>query len=594
MMLSDNKKRILEELSESQKNVVTDSINNLYVTACPGSGKTRTLTRKIAYTSNLFPESLKKIVAITYTNRAANEIIERLEKLDVNEDHIWVGTIHQFCLDFILRKFGLNLERTSRGIRIIDEYTTSRYLKIGCEEIGIKYNPYEHPNLKVSTKGNLLEIDPNKIKLVKNYHKKLKDNNEIDFDLILTLSLKILEQNPVAAKIISNNIRSIYVDEFQDTNEFQYEIIGNLAKCDNTIKFLFVGDSDQAIFTSLGGIVKSKNEIEQITGLNFINMKLDGCYRSTQRIVDLYSQFQQEKYKITSLATCKNERGVITYNTHTHKDKLSEQIGDIIQNLLNENISEDEICVIAQNQFILAPVAKGLKTRLPNVNFRSQDIYPIKPDDLNIFYKISFLVFTTPGQRIRLRKKIANEIIYSLKTDFCVPLNENLTSIDLLDKLNSIKPEESNGLIFLHKKITNLFIELGITNGEFDELFKQMSDFFDKTEERINNPRLNLNTDIENFRNIYKTKTGVNISTIHKVKGEEYEAVIAFGFLEDIVPHFKSKNPKEEANKLLYVTISRAKKRIYIFSETGRQSGSYPPKPPTEVLRFAQIPKWGN
>ncbi|EOH73424.1 UvrD-helicase domain-containing protein [Enterococcus malodoratus] len=581
--------RILDTLSDCQKEVVLDCENNLFVTACPGSGKTRTLTRKIAYMSNLYPESMKKIVAITYTNRAANEIMSRLEKLNLNESHIWVGTIHQFCLDFILRKFGLNLERTARGIKIIDDYVTSRYLKEIYENRGMRYNPYEHPNLMVTTSGNYFEDDIEKKDLVAEYHKKLRRANEIDFDLILTLSLKILEENPIPTKIISNNIRSIFVDEYQDTNNAQYQILGLLAKNDKSIKFMFVGDSDQAIFTSLGGVVKSKKEIEEITGLNFSSKKLDGCYRSTQRIVNLYSQFQSEAYRISSLANYSEDYGVIQYDKETHKDNLSSRIADIIQNLINDGISENEICVIAPNQFILTPVAKELKKRLTNLNFRSQDVYPIKPDELNLFYKISFLVFTPIGEKMRLRKTIANEAINILKDDFDVSISIKFKALDFLDILNSAKSTESNGLIFLQEKIIYLFEILEIDKATHQDLYQAYEDFFTKAFNRINDTRLKLSTDIGDFRNIYKEKSGINISTIHKVKGEEYEVVIAFGFLQDIVPHFKSKNPESEAKKLLYVTMSRAKKRIYLFSEKGRQYGAYPQKTPTSLLESADI-----
>ncbi|HCC94390.1 MAG TPA: ATP-dependent helicase, partial [Flavobacteriaceae bacterium] len=556
--------RILDTLSDCQKDVVLDCKNNLLVTACPGSGKTRTLTRKIAYMSNLYPESMKKIIAITYTNRAATEIISRIENLNLNESHIWVGTIHQFCLDFILRKFGLNLERTARGIKIIDEYVTSRYLKEIYENRGIKYNPYEQPNLMVTTSGEYLENDIAKIDFVAEYHKKLRRANEIDFNLILTLSLKILEENPIPAKIIANNIRSIFVDEYQDTNSVQYQILGLLAKNDKSIKFMFVGDSDQAIYTSLGGVVKSKKEIEEITGLNFLSKKLDGCYRSTQRIVNLYSQFQSETYRINSLANYSKDYGVIQYDKETHMDNLSSKIVDIIKELINDGISENEICVIAPNQFILTPVAKELKQRLTKLNFRSQDVYPIKPDELNLFYKISFLVFTPIGERMRLRKMIANEAMNILKDDFNISFPKNFKALDFLDILNSIKLTEKNGLIFLQKKITHLFEFFGIDEVTHQDLYQSYEDFFTKAYDRVNDARLKLSTDIGDFRNIYKEKSGINISTIHKVKGEEYEVVIAFGFLQDIVPHFKSKNPESEARKLMYVTMSRAKKRIYL------------------------------
>ncbi|MDT2864349.1 ATP-dependent helicase [Vagococcus carniphilus] len=588
-MEHNTKENILSNLSDAQKSVVVDTENNLYVTACPGSGKTRTLTRKIAYTSNLYPDSLKKIIAITYTNRAANEIVERLEKLDVNEEHIWVGTIHQFCLDFILRKYGLNLSRTSRGIKIIDEYTTSKYLKLGCEELRISYNHYDHPNLKLNTSEELFEKDRTKINLAKNYHHRLSEKNEIDFDLILTLSLKILEENPVATEIISKNMRSIFIDEFQDTNEYQYQVIGLLAKANNIIKLMFVGDSDQAIFTSLGGVVKSKTEIEDVTGLKFIEKTLDGCYRSTQRIVDLYSQFQQEEYTINSLAEHKLKRGTVIYDKETHKDNLPIRISEIITKSLQSGYGEKDICIVAPNQFILSPVAKELKVILPDVNFRSQDIYPIKPDDLNLFYKISYLVFTPIGKRMRLRKKIANEILQYLRDDYNVNIDSKFISIDFLDLLNKAKSEEEDGLKFLDEKIKFIFKELGISKTEHYELFTQMDDFFNKAEERISDKRLKLNRDIENFRNIYKEKSGISISTIHKTKGEEYDVVIAFGFLEDIVPFFKSENKIVESKKLLYVTISRAKKDVYLFSERGRETNGYPPKLPTKVLAKANV-----
>lgn len=589
-MEENTRKRILDNLSDNQREIVLDYENNLYVTACPGSGKTRTLTRKIAYTSNLYPESLRNIIAITYTNRAANEILERLEKLEINEGHIWVGTIHQFCLDFILRKFGLNLPRTSRGIKIIDDYTTGKYLKLGCEELEMKYSYYDHPNLKLTTHGQLFEENEQKIKLVKNYHKRLEENNEIDFDLILTLSLKIIEENPVVAKIISNNIRSIFIDEFQDTNELQYQILGLLAKADNSIKFMFVGDSDQAIFTSLGGVVKDKVEIEEMTGLTFVERNLDGCYRSTQRIVDLYSQFQQVEYPITSLAKHKLDQGVMIYDKDIHKDNLAIRIAEIIRDSLAAGFTEDDICIMAPNQYILSPAAKELKELLPDLSFRSQDVYPIKPDDLNVFYKISFLVFSPVGKRMRLRKKIANEILRSLRDNFNVTLDSDFINIDFLDLLNTVKSDKTTGLEYLYEKISSILNLLGVTEMEYFDLFAQMNNFFEKATERIENPRLKLSKDIEEFRNIYKEKSGINISTIHKTKGEEYDVVIAFGFLEDTVPHFKSKDPIVESKKMLYVTISRAKRNIYLFSEQGRQNGNYPPKLPTPILKNAYIP----
>lgn len=578
------RKRILLDLSLAQNDIVSDIESNILVTACPGSGKTRTLTRKLAYVNSCFPESKEKIVAITYTNRAANEIRERLEYLQVETSNIWVGTIHQFCLEFILRKFGIVISRLSHGIKIIDEYITNKYLEEESEISGIKYNRYDKPILQLTTEGQLLEKNIEKRKLAIRYHKRLKVNKEIDFDLILTLALKILEEHPVSRQIIANSIRSIYVDEYQDTNEMQYQILGKLAGAKKEIKFMFVGDADQAIYSSLGGVSKTKDEIEEITQLSFRNKVLNGCYRSTQNIVDLYINFQESRYQIESLAENSKEHGTIYYDKITHKDNLGYEIAEIITKSLEGGVPEYEICVLAPTQFLLSPVANSLKAILPNVSFRSQEIYPIRPDDFNIFYKISILVFTEPGRKTRFRKKVAKEIIEMLQFDYNISIDQKFSGLDLLDFINSIKPISELGLACLEDVIERLFAIFSITREKFESLYALKSAFFEKIQDRLDNPRLSINPKIESFKNIYKEKEGINISTIHKVKGEEYEVVIAFGFLEEIIPHFKSKDKDSEARRLLYVTISRAKKSLYIFSERGRKNNGYPEKIPTILL----------
>ncbi len=579
--------KILEELTDKQIQITKELEKNFYVTACPGSGKTRTLTRKIAYLSNSFPNSLKKIIAITYTRRAANEIAERLESLKVNEDHIWVGTIHQFCLDFILRPFGLNMNRVSKGIKIIDEYVSEKYLLESAEEIGwSNYNKWtDKPNLRRNTSGKLFETDNNRLNLAQKYHEKLKEKNEIDFDLILTLSLKILEDQPVVASIISKNIRSILVDEFQDTNEFQYKIIGRLTNSNKNILCLFVGDSDQAIFTSLNGSVKSREEVEELTGLDFRSLTLDGCFRSSQQIIDFYSNFQQSSYYIKSYSEYKDTIGCLDYRNNVTKGDLSSSISDIINEALEKGIPESEICVVAPQYYILSNVTKELKVLLPGVNFRSQDIYPIKPDDLNIFFKISFLIFTTSGERIKLRKIVANEIMFSLREAYGITFDKEFTPLDFLDILNSTKSNSLEGIIYFEEKTRLLFSYLSIENENINLDF---STFLDKCLNRMKKNQ--LAEDIESFKAVYMTKTGINISTIHKVKGEEYEVVIGFGLLEGYIPNWgdiinmPDLHGISEAKKSIYVLASRAKRHLFLFSETGRTTTKGHNYCPTKAL----------
>ena len=586
-MEDELKEKLLSDLNESQKSTVEDCGNNLYITACPGSGKTRALTRKIAYLHNLYPNSMKKIVAITYTGRAAEEIQERLEILGIDSDNVWVGTVHQFCLNFILKPFSWQSLRISRGIRIIDEYVTEKYLKECAANLKLKYDCRNKPNLKLTSEAEFLETDENNLKLAKAYHRKLKRNNEIDFELILTLSLSILLRNPESCLMLSRTIRSIYVDEFQDTTEEQYRILSALSNSNHDIKYMFVGDADQAIYTGLGGVVKTKTDLEEIMPIKFFEKTLDGCYRSTQDIIDYYSKYQQQPIRIISKAEWCSEFSIIRYNDEVSKDELPEKISDVIRQELDRGVKEEDICIASPNYFILFPLMKELKMLLPDVNFRSQDIYPIKPDDLNLFYKISFIVFTTVGKRVWLRKKIASEIIDILKNDYGIRFDDNFTALDLLDLLNSFSSSKNNGLEYLKDFVYQLFIELNIDEDNSVELCRSMREFFNKAQERIENN--DIGVELENFRNAYDVKRGVNVSTIHKIKGEEYNTVIGIGLLKGYIPNWNNvihdqDHGKCEAKKTLYVLMSRAKKSLYLFSETGRVTASKNDLVPTEFL----------
>ena len=578
--------KILSGLNDKQKSIVEDYDENLYVTACPGSGKTRTLTRKIAYNYNLYPNSSKKIIAITYTSRAANEIQERLETLGIESGSVWVGTIHQFCLSFIIRPFGNSSKRVSKGFKIIDEYVSENYLRDCCKQLGIKYEPYNLPNIRLDKNGELLEIDPAKKKIARLYHKILVDNREIDFDLILKLSFSILEKTPINGLILAKTIRSIFVDEFQDTSECQYDILGKISNANPSIKFLFVGDTDQAIYTSLGGVAKTKQELEALMNLTFFQKQLDGCYRSSQKIINCYSRYQQNSMPITSFAAWKSEQGTIYYSNKTHKNSLPDEIARIIDAELAKGIREEEICIASPRYDILAPLITDLKLRLPGINFRSQDIHPIKPDDLNIFYKISFIAFTEIGKRVWPRKRISSEVIELFETEYGI-LIKDMGVIDLLDLINSFSSTKVNALDLLEELIETLLDKLGISRKIHPKVYEDLQDFLEKARERVR--KNNLGTSIGSFKNAYETKKGINASTIHKIKGEEYHTVIGIGLLKGYIPNWNNvindqDHGKKEANKTLYVLMSRAKHNLFLFSETGRTTAKGNPYIPTEFL----------
>jgi len=562
----------LDKLNPQQKQVCIDE-GNILLKACPGSGKTRTLTYKIAYLVEKYIDSKKLNIAITYTNRAADEIRERLEKVETPEDKVWVGTIHQFCLEFIIRPYTMYHKRLRKGYHIIDEYVTKQYIEEIIEELGIDIGyskPFEYPEI------------------LEKYQKKLLDEKEIDFNDILSISFDLISDKKFIAENISGIIRTILVDEYQDTNELQYKILSNIVRADKKIQVTFVGDTDQAIYGGLGGVAKTCDELQKEFGIKFLERKLDGCYRSTQRIVDYYSYFQLKGMKIQAVSDIKDEIGCLIYDNTINKSELFEKIACIVKDELSKGIPETEICIIAPQWWLLFPLSKKMKELLPDVKFDAPDITPIKYDPMNIFYLISKLLFTESGKRITSRKRVANEIIEILTEEYKIRLSEQIDSYRVLKVINSIYPTKENGIAYLQEAISKFLVGIGIELSIEASLYKAYEDFMERIKDRVKNNH--LSTDIDVFRQCFKEKEGVVINTFHGVKGEEYTTVIAFGILKGYIPHWDIiiNKPidyqKNETKKLLYVVCSRAKKNLFLFSEQGRTTQKGAPLVSTDEI----------
>lgn len=542
----------LDKLNPQQKQVCIDE-GNILLKACPGSGKTRTLTYKIAYLVEKYIDSKKLNIAITYTNRAADEIRERLEKVETPEDKVWVGTIHQFCLEFIIRPYTMYHKRLRKGYHIIDEYVTKQYIEEIIEELGIDIGyskPFEYPEI------------------LEKYQKKLLDEKEIDFNDILSISFDLISDKKFIAENISGIIRTILVDEYQDTNELQYKILSSIVRADKKIQVTFVGDTDQAIYGGLGGVAKTCDELQKEFGIKFLERKLDGCYRSTQRIVDYYSYFQLKGMKIQAVSDIKDEIGCLIYDNTINKSELFEKIACIVKDELSKGIPETEICIIAPQWWLLFPLSKKMKELLPDVKFDAPDITPIKYDPMNIFYLISKLLFTESGKRITSRKRVANEIIEILTEEYKIRLSEQIDSYRVLKVINSIYPTKENGIAYLQEAISKFLVGIGIELSIEASLYKAYEDFMERIKDRVKNNH--LSTDIDVFRQCFKEKEGVVINTFHGVKGEEYTTVIAFGILKGYIPHWdiiinKPIDYQKNETKNYYMLFVREQRKIYFF-----------------------------
>lgn len=554
-------KSVSVQTLNSEQRIACECLNNIILTACPGSGKTRTVSHRLAYLQGVYSTSRRLHLAITYTNRAADEILERIETLNIDADNIWAGTIHQFCMQFIIRPYAMYSDRLHKGYRIIDEYVQREYMREEADNLGIRCDEWDYdkyPSIKRAYKQRLLR------------------NKEIDFEDILDVSVKILQECPYVAENIAATIATIQVDEYQDTNERQYNILRMICDKRPQILISFIGDVNQAIYSSLGGVAKSAEEIRALFNLSFQELHLTGCYRSCQKIIDYYCNYAVEETEIFSLKSVTDGTGKVSLEKYVHKDNLPAFIADIIKQNLAQGIPESEICVVAPRWELILPMANNLRKELPNVRFDAPDITPFKYDPMNPFYLLAKLMFTRPGRNETVRKCYANEVIGILKNDYGINIRNNYDCYHLLEAVNSIQGLlGENGVEIYKKVVQKVFLSMRIQVQNETSLEEAYLQFLEKAKDRIQ--RYGLPSECKDFFKCFEEKNGVVVNTVHGVKGEEYETVIAFGMLNGYLPHwndiFSPDHSREiTAHKLLYVLCSRAKENLYLIGEKGRKT----------------------
>lgn len=562
---------MLKGLNSQQIEAVIEE-GNVLLTACPGSGKTRALTYKIAYELERLTNSKKIIIAVTFTNRAADEIKKRIRELNTDDTNLWAGTIHSFCLEWILRPYMCYLNELKNGFSISDEYNSENLINELKPIHGLGY--FDSVSTKYLPNGEKEEIIYRE--LLDEYHEMLASKKMIDFDQILHYAHKLISIYPKISEILKNMFHLICVDEYQDTQQLQYAILAKIMKgTSGNCKMFFVGDSDQAIYGSLGGVAKNLEEIQDEFGATFTNKELSGNYRSNQQIIDYYRNFQTTDIDIKALGTNADDIAVITYNRTVHKDDLIVYISEIIKQKITEGIPEHEICVLAPTWYLVIPMGRKLKSLLPYVKFDAVGLSPLLKNKENTWFKIARLFLVLPSPKTFLtRKRWASELINELESiGIIIFEDKEFKSKALLKLINSISSEENDGLKYLEECFLKLFEKLAISISSNEMLQLHWTTFFDGAKTRLENTDFDLAKDIESFRKMFKHEEGVVVNTCHGIKGEEFDTVIAFGLLHGKLPNWKEKGHRA-TEKLLYVICSRAKRELHLISETGRVTNS--------------------
>ncbi|MBW9466001.1 ATP-dependent helicase [Enterobacter roggenkampii] len=560
---------------------------HLLLTACPGSGKTKTLVSKLCYIlehKELFKLGKKKIIALTYTNIAADTILERIMSFGIDSDSLWIGTIHSFCLNWIIKPNMDRIPRLRKGFCVIDEHEKESLI----DEIKGRYELSIHDKVNTALNLNfkpLYQLGQKEHSVVMEYHTYLNSNRLIDFDLILNLFCRLLDKYDLLCERLSLLLRYILVDEYQDTSHIQYEILRLIVTKKNTIVSL-IGDKEQAIYTGLGAVVKDRCELMDFFELDGLaEMRLTGCFRSSQSIIDFYSKYKDEPYKIHSLSAYNEFKSVVVTESAIDFTQLSSYISSVIKTHLEQGTPPNEIAVLCPGWFDVIKLSNEIISLNPHFEIDGVMVSPIPKNNENFWLNlIKLLLIKKVPNNFNLRQKLLRDFHKQLNN--IEPWTESLSSKQMIKWINKIAISVNYDCAitdWIHEVINFFCDYIQINCNSESYYFKEKESLINSTQKRIDKYKMTYRAnDLHSF---FNSKSGVKITTCHSTKGDEFEVVICTSLLYGKIPNWDDirgcshEHQNYVARRLLYVISSRAKKHIYMISESGcKTKGGYPYK----------------
>ncbi|MCZ4558169.1 ATP-dependent helicase [Rhodococcus maanshanensis] len=584
-----------DALNAEQERAVNEP-GSVFLIACPGSGKTRTLTYKVASELSKLDSHKQFVAAITYTHRAADEMEERITSLGVDTDQLWIGTIHSFCLEWILKPYGLYHPELAQGFQVVNSHESETILDRLCSG----YHNISIYDCGFHFTGSTLELEcPHTAKhaevrlILEQYFKELRSARQVDFEHILRCAFELIRDNPQISRVLGQIFSFIAIDEYQDTKRIQYAILTSIINAGaGATRTLIVGDPNQEIFTSMGGYAISASEFQGLIGLPLKELQLSQNYRSSEFITKYFGNFNVHGTTIAAASPHKDYASLITFNDSIDRVDLESEIVRLIRhNIEIRGISPREICIIAPWWVHLAAMTRKLVAALPDYEFDGPGLVPFSRDLDNFWYKTARIALTEASPEMYVRRlRWAQELINDLSAAG-VDVS-HLSKQKLLRESNLIELTEVDGLKYLAAYFELLLKSLGVDFRVFTSLHEQHEAFFASASARVDrlvregSPYI---ADIATFRRVYRNRSGITVSTIHGVKGGEFDTVIAYAMLDGMVPHFNDPDQMNSARKLLYVIGSRARKNLHLIAERGRPRGRfnvYDTSVPLRALRF--------
>ncbi len=606
----------LTQLNERQKAAVLETEGPVLVFAGAGSGKTRVLTYRIAHLIGDMNVNPWNILAITFTNKATNQMKERLSTM-LGENDVWISTFHSLCVK-ILYRFSEKIGYTP-GFSIYDESASTRLLNRVLREkhleedkdkskyayhIGLAKNAGLSPDAYFNQIRSIEKDAMTISEVYERYDEYLKENNAMDFDDLLMKCKELLSDHPDVREYYSSKFRYIHVDEFQDTNGIQFEILKMLGEKWNNV--FVVGDDDQSIYGWRGADIRNILDFNKYYP-NAKVFKLEQNYRSTQAILDCANRLIKNNNARSgkSLFTDGDVGQAVEFNLYASDyEEVDSVIGKISSLKRGKGYKNNDFAILVRNNSL---------TRLFETNFSKMGIkYRVfggykffdRKEILDVLAYLRILVNPYDGEAImrviNMPKRGIGDTTVEQVSEYAaqkgISLFDAITEIDNLPFSGGVKQKikQFRDLIFDLKFAQNSmdlseFCQYLVKKVDFENYYRStgkeedenrwanIEEFLtyveenyseeDKLEEFLHT--VQLNTDREEEED---DKDRVTIATMHAVKGLEFPVVFIVACEDGIIPSSQSlreANGVDEERRVMYVAVTRAQELLFISAVKG-------------------------
>lgn len=603
---------LLEGLNEAQTLAVTTTEGPVMVMAGAGSGKTKVLTTRIAYIIKELGIIPSGILAVTFTNKAAGEMKERISKmLEMETKYMWISTFHSFAVK-LLRMEISNLPPYKKNFTIIDEEDSLKIVKEIMKEKKIEeYKPKEIRNLISKSKNfnNYSHPDPYLnscyLSVKRNYQERLKKDNLMDFDDLIINLIELFEKNPLILEKYQQKFQYILIDEFQDTNYLQYKLIKLLSFRYQNI--FVVGDDFQSIYSFRGAKIENINHFRN----DFKNTQLillEKNYRSTTEILNLANSIithNPNQIKKVMHSNNKNGKKPLYYNANTAYDEVMFVVDTIKKGLLSGDSYSDFAILYRANYISRGFEDILVRNNIPYKIYGGLSFFARKEIKDMIAY-LRLIIHNDDDFSFRRiinepKRKIGDATIKKLED---TKLLNNCSLFEAIDYYKGTGDAANNLVKFktviddLKSKVNEIhlpkIIDLILLKTGYEEALKADEDSYSDRIENIKEFKSVLKEALESYEDendnisilealltdlALRTDSDdvvndncVRLSTFHQVKGLEFKNVFMVAMEEGIFPSMNSISSEEveEERRVCYVGITRAKDNLYLTNAQSR------------------------